>query len=65
MSLTYEVKYTLSDAIIPREVLPCIPRMEHLRHDVEHRLDGPAELWTDSELVWYEYGHETYRVIWD
>ena len=26
------------------------------RHDLDHRLNGPAELWSDGALYWCRYG---------
>lgn len=42
MSLKYEVK--LSDGL------------RFYRHGRLHRMDGPADIWSDNDMYWVQYG---------
>ena len=35
--------------------------IHHRRHDEHHRMDGPAMLWRDGDLIWEQYG-EHHRI---
>lgn len=49
MSLKYEVNLTYDHD-------PHYTYIEYTRHGIEHRPDGPAELWGDGFSKFYEYG---------
>lgn len=44
MSLKYQVEYEINLGLL-----------EYCRYGEPHRVGGPAVMWQDSDLFWYEY----------
>lgn len=54
MSLKYQV--TRIHVRLRYKVIRTTLRLKYFRHGRYHRLDGPAVLWVNGDLYWYQYG---------